>query len=92
MLGVAQRGANGIPCVFRVVHRRPPHASFAHDPLCLFLSICIFAGPFRFVDSYGASNLLSRILRYREVYGNHFEPAPLLQDYAKDPSKKFHSK
>ena len=49
-------------------------------------------GPFRFVDSYGASNLLSRILRYREVYGNHFEPAPLLQDYAKDPSKKFHSK
>ena len=69
-----------------VVHFVHACAVYAPDA-SLFLS-----GPFRFVDSYGASNLLNRILRYREVYGNHFEPAPLLQDYAKDPSKKFHSK
>lgn len=49
-------------------------------------------GPFRFVDSYGAQKLLDKINRFRETYGEHFEPAPLLQDFAKDPTKKFHPK
>ena len=47
-------------------------------------------GPFRFVDSYGADNLLAKIYSFREVYGDHFEPAPMLVDHAKDPSKRFH--
>ena len=47
-------------------------------------------GPFRFVDSYGAQNLLDRINKFREVYGEHFEPAPLLVEHAKDPSKRFY--
>ena len=49
-------------------------------------------GPFRYLDSYGAQKLLSTINRFRETYGDHFEPAPLLQDFAKDPSRKFHPK
>ena len=48
------------------------------------------AGPFRFVDTYGARNLLDKINQFRERYGNQFDPAPMLVDYAKDPSKKFH--
>jgi len=47
-------------------------------------------GPFRFVDSYGADKLVAKINSFREVYGNHFEPAPLLVDYAKDSSKRFY--
>lgn len=47
-------------------------------------------GPFRFVDSYGADNLLAKINSFREVYGEHFEPAPMLLDYAKDTAKRFH--
>lgn len=47
-------------------------------------------GPFRFVDSYGADNLLAKINSFRERYGDHFEPAPMLVDYAKDKSKRFH--
>ena len=49
-------------------------------------------GPFRFVDAYGAQNLLDRINQFREVYGDHFEPAPLLVDHAKNNEKKFHPK
>lgn len=49
-------------------------------------------GPFRFLDSFGAKNLLDKINRFREIYGEHFEPAPLLVDYAKDPTKKFYPK
>ena len=49
-------------------------------------------GPFRFLDSFGAKNLLDKINRFREVYGEHFEPAPLLVDYAKDPTKRFYPK
>ncbi len=49
-------------------------------------------GPFRFVDSYGAQKLLDKINRFREIYGEHFEPAPMLQDFAKDPTKRFHPK
>lgn len=49
-------------------------------------------GPFRFVDSFGADKLLAQINSFREVYGNHFEAAPMLLDYAKDTTKKFHPK
>ena len=49
-------------------------------------------GPFRFVDSFGAQKLLDKINKFRDTYGEHFEPAPLLVDFAKDPSKKFHPK
>ncbi|KAG2468072.1 ECHA enzyme, partial [Polypterus senegalus] len=47
-------------------------------------------GPFRFADSYGADKLVEKMKKYENVYGNHFTPCPLLTDYAKDPSKKFH--
>ena len=47
-------------------------------------------GPFRFVDSYGADKLLAKITSFREMYGEHFEPAPMLVDYAKDTSKRFY--
>ena len=36
--------------------------------------------------------MLDNILRFRETFGDHFEPAQLLRDYAKDPSRKFHVK
>ena len=49
-------------------------------------------GPFRFVDSYGAANLLEKMNSFRDVYGDHFEAAPMLIDYAKDSAKKFHPK
>ncbi len=49
-------------------------------------------GPFRFVDAFGAQKLLDKINYFRDTYGEHFEPAPLLVDYAKDPTKKFHPK
>lgn len=49
-------------------------------------------GPFRYLDSYGADKILDNILRFRETFGDHFEPAQLLRDYAKDPSRKFHVK
>jgi enoyl-CoA hydratase/long-chain 3-hydroxyacyl-CoA dehydrogenase len=47
-------------------------------------------GPFRFVDSYGADKLLAKINQFRETYGEHFVAAPLLEDFARDPTKKFH--
>ncbi len=49
-------------------------------------------GPFRFVDSYGADNLVAKINTFKEVYGDHFEAAPMLIDFAKDSTKKFHPK
>lgn len=49
-------------------------------------------GPFRFLDTFGAQNLLDKINKFRETYGEHFEPAPLLVDYAKDPTKRFYPK
>ena len=50
------------------------------------------AGPFRYLDSYGADKMLDNILRFRETFGDHIEPAQLLRDYAKEPSRKFHVK
>ena len=47
-------------------------------------------GPFRFLDSFGANNLLAKINHFREVYGDHFDAAPMLVDFAKDSSKRFH--
>ena len=67
--------------------RRTPAGTLPLSPL-IYHPI----GPFRYLDSYGAQKLLSTINRFRETYGDHFEPAPLLQDFAKDPSRKFHPK
>ena len=49
-------------------------------------------GPFRYLDSFGTSEMLDLIYEFREKYGDHFEPAQMLKDYAKDPSRKFHIK
>ena len=48
-------------------------------------------GPFRFIDTLGANTFLSKMMSFRDVYGEQFEPAPLLVDMAKD-NKKFHPK
>ncbi|XP_029452130.1 LOW QUALITY PROTEIN: trifunctional enzyme subunit alpha, mitochondrial [Rhinatrema bivittatum] len=48
-------------------------------------------GPFRYIDSYGAKQLVDKLYKYEDVYGSQFTPCQLLKDYAKDPSKKFHS-
>ena len=44
------------------------------------------------MDSFGTSEMLDLIYEFREKYGDHFEPAQMLKDYAKDPSRKFHIK
>lgn len=46
-------------------------------------------GPFRFVDSYGPQKLLNDIMRFRDTYGNHFQPCDMLKQYAQQ-NKKFH--
>jgi len=50
-----------------------------------------FGGPFRYVDTVGANKIVEKMLRLRDQVGEHFTPAPLLQDMAKS-GKKFHSK
>ena len=47
-------------------------------------------GPFRWVDSYGASNLVKKMEEFRIHYGDSFKPSQTLYDMASDPSKKFH--
>jgi 3-hydroxyacyl-CoA dehydrogenase/enoyl-CoA hydratase/3-hydroxybutyryl-CoA epimerase len=46
-------------------------------------------GPFRYVDSFGPSKVLSKMERWQEALGKRFEPAPLLKDMAKF-GKKFY--
>jgi len=48
-------------------------------------------GPFRFVDMYGAKNLVNKMREFETHYGVAFAPCLLLQDHANDPSKKFHT-
>lgn len=47
-------------------------------------------GPFRFVDTYGASKIVDMASRFTEIYGPQFKPCQLLVDHAKDSSKRFH--
>ncbi|KAK5646424.1 hypothetical protein RI129_004888 [Pyrocoelia pectoralis] len=47
-------------------------------------------GPFRWVDSYGAKNLVNKMEQYQHLYGVAFKPAQTLIDMAKDPNKKFY--
>ncbi|XP_065890644.1 trifunctional enzyme subunit alpha, mitochondrial-like [Dysidea avara] len=46
-------------------------------------------GPFRFVDAYGAEKLVDDITRFRDTYGDHFQAADMLKQYAKQ-NKKFY--
>lgn len=46
-------------------------------------------GPFRFVDTFGAANLVSHLDSLRSKYGPRFEAAPLLREKAKH-NAKFH--
>ncbi|KAJ9598485.1 hypothetical protein L9F63_010838 [Diploptera punctata] len=48
-------------------------------------------GPFRWVDQYGAANLVEKMLQYQKDYGEPFKPCDLLLDHAKISNKKFHS-
>lgn len=49
-------------------------------------------GPFRWVDQFGADNLVRKMEEFQGHYGAPFKPAQTLIDMAKDPSKKFHKK
>jgi enoyl-CoA hydratase/long-chain 3-hydroxyacyl-CoA dehydrogenase len=49
-------------------------------------------GPFRYLDTFGAGEMLDLIYKFRDTYGEHFEPSQMLKDYASDPSRKFHAK
>jgi len=46
-------------------------------------------GPFRYVDSLGASKVLGKMERWQEALGRRFEPAPMLKEMAKF-GKKFY--
>lgn len=48
-------------------------------------------GPFRFIDHYGADKLVAKMGEFERLYGKCFIPCQLLQDYAKDSTKKFHA-
>jgi len=48
-----------------------------------------FGGPFKYVDSTGAQNVLDRMALYRDTYGEAFEACDLLKDMAKG-GKKFY--
>jgi len=46
-------------------------------------------GPFHWVDRFGAAKLVGKMKEYESAYGIAFTPCQMLQDYAKDPSKKY---
>ncbi|UJR82594.1 fatty acid oxidation complex subunit alpha FadJ [Sandaracinus amylolyticus] len=46
-------------------------------------------GPFRYVDTVGAKEIVRRLERFRDRLGNRFAPAPVLVDMAKT-GKTFH--
>ncbi|XP_002738122.1 trifunctional enzyme subunit alpha, mitochondrial, partial [Saccoglossus kowalevskii] len=49
-------------------------------------------GPFRFVDTFGADNLVKVMEEFQATYGNQFKPCQLLLDHAKNTQKRFHVK
>lgn len=48
-------------------------------------------GPFRWVDSFGASRLVKKMEEFQSHYGDAFKPCQLLYDMTTDTSKKFHA-
>jgi len=59
----------------------------------IFYLFIYTTGPFRFVDTYGAGNLVKLMEKYQEKIGAaQFTPCQLLLDHAKDSSKKFHKR
>jgi enoyl-CoA hydratase/long-chain 3-hydroxyacyl-CoA dehydrogenase len=49
-------------------------------------------GPFRYADTIGADTLVAQMEKFAADRGIAFAPCQMLLDYAKDPSKKFHTK
>ncbi|XP_046815613.1 trifunctional enzyme subunit alpha, mitochondrial [Vespa crabro] len=47
-------------------------------------------GPFRWVDSYGAHNLVKKMEEFQNHYGLAFKPCQTLYDMASDSTKKFY--
>ena len=40
-------------------------------------------GPFRYVDTFGATELVEKMKNFADHYGRQFQPAQILEDYAK---------
>ena len=58
---------------------------------CDHSDVSVFsAGPFRYVDTVGASQVVAEMQKLEASYGELFSPCQMLIDMAKDPSKKFH--
>ena len=51
----------------------------------------MIGGPFRFVDTYGAGNMVKMMEKFQGLIGEpQFQPCQLLLDHAKDDTLKFH--
>ncbi|XP_043283987.1 trifunctional enzyme subunit alpha, mitochondrial [Venturia canescens] len=48
-------------------------------------------GPFRWIDSYGAGNLVRKMEEFQSHYGEAFKPCQMLYDMAADSTKKFYA-